>query len=380
MKALRTLWLRIHRWVALSLGWVLIFAGVSGAALLIAPSLDRWAHPELFRAISEPASDTPAVSLASVLQAARQEFGSSSNLVIRPPRAPDETMEVRVRGSWRGSLYLNPVTGAEQGRRGEREGALNILFKLHSSLWLDATGKALLAWTALAYLFLLASGLILWWPKQWARAWKIDLRKGAIRALFDLHRVGGAVFGVLIAVSVATGAYMAWRPLGAAVTWLSGTPAVKAPKLAQTAGEIAPWLPLDQLADIAQSQFGQKSPIGYIVIAGKADTPVRFRLRLPDDPHPNGMSSVWLNPHTGAVLAAQRWTALDPGARAIAVVFPLHTGEIGGLVLETALGIGGLALSGLGISGIWLWWRRRSIRRAVADHKVLVSRSARKEA
>ncbi|WP_210235074.1 FAD-binding oxidoreductase, partial [Mesorhizobium sp. M2D.F.Ca.ET.233.01.1.1] len=36
---------------------------------------------------------------------------------------------------------------------------------------------------------------------------------------------------------------------------------------------------------------------------------------VPDDPNPNGLTSVWLDPSTGRILAAQRWNALDLGAR-----------------------------------------------------------------
>ncbi|MFD4836584.1 PepSY-associated TM helix domain-containing protein [Achromobacter sp. NPDC058515] len=364
MKRLRGLWLRVHRWLALSAGWVLILAGLTGAALVVAPPLDRWANPELFQTRSGVATAEPPASLESVLRSVRREFGPGANLVFRPVREPGETLQVRVRGHWRGTLFLDPATGAEQGRRGETEGYANVLFKLHSSLYLEGAGKAILAWVALAYLFLLATGLILWWPRHWSKGWNIVLDKGAPRALFDLHRVGGAAFGLLIAVSVATGAFMAWRPLGAAVTWLAGEAAVKAPELPAASAAGGDTQALDLLAAKAAAQFREPGFIGYIVVPPDASAPIRFRFRLSDDPHPNGLSSVWLDPRTADVLAVQRWNALDPGAKATAVIFPLHTGELGGAALESAVAAGGLALGGLGISGVWLWWRRRSARQS----------------
>jgi uncharacterized iron-regulated membrane protein len=86
---------------------------------------------------------------------------------------------------------------------------------------------------------------------------------------------------------------------------------------------------------------------------------------LPDDPHPNGLTSVWLHPRTGDVLAAHRWNELDPGAKAVAVVYPLHTGELGGPLLEVFTAANGLILATLGISGLWLWWRRRRARKKI---------------
>jgi uncharacterized iron-regulated membrane protein len=68
---------------------------------------------------------------------------------------------------------------------------------------------------------------------------------------------------------------------------------------------------------------------------------------------------VWLDPRDGAVLAVTRWNALDPGARVVAVVYPLHTGELGGPLLEALVSLNGLALASLGVTGIWLWFKRR---------------------
>lgn len=50
---------------------------------------------------------------------------------------------------------------------------------------------------------------------------------------------------------------------------------------------------------------------------------------------------------------------LDPGARATAVIYPLPTGVLGGVLLEAVIAVGGLVLAAMGITGAWLWWKRR---------------------
>ncbi|CAN7668196.1 PepSY domain-containing protein [Paraburkholderia sp. SIMBA_054] len=47
----------------------------------------------------------------------------------------------------------------------------------------------------------------------------------------------------------------------------------------------------------------------------------------------------------------------------MSVIYPLHTGELGGPLLMTVLGVGGLALFGLSVTGVRQWWRRRKARR-----------------
>ncbi|MHC0507806.1 PepSY-associated TM helix domain-containing protein [Achromobacter aegrifaciens] len=355
----RRIWLLCHRWVALGLGGILILSGLTGAFLVAARPLDKLLHPELFRA-GNAGGGQPA-SFESMRRNLAAEFGPQASYTFRPPRESGETMQVRVRApdAWDGTVYLDPVSGREQGRRGEDEGLVAIVYKLHSALMLDRTGKAVLAWTALAYLVLTVSGLIAWWPRKWPPSLRMVFNKGALRALFDVHRNGGAILALLLAVCMASGAYLAWRPIGGWITLASGQPPVVAPKLpAQPAGPIPP-RSLDELAAAAQAQFPDGT-IGYLLYTPRSDRPLAIRMRVPDDPHPNGRSTVWLDPRDGTVLAAQRWNQLDPGARINSMLYPLHTGELGGVAGEAIVALLGLGLGVLGISGIWLWWRRRA--------------------
>nr|WP_316639718.1 PepSY-associated TM helix domain-containing protein [uncultured Roseateles sp.] len=351
---LRRWWLRLHRWLALTLGVPLAVVALLGSVLLVLKPIDRWRHAKLFVVAPGPAAPD---LLERVRQRLGAEFGPAAALTFRPPRRADESLRVAVRGPWDGAIYLDPRDARELGRRGEHEGAFNLLFEIHSALLMNETGKPLLALLALAYLVLLMGGLVLWWPRRWRQALVLKLDRGTLRALFDLHRGGGALLGLLIAVPVLSGAYMAWRPLSQAVTALSGQAVQAAPQAPRLAAPV-PGLSLDAMVDVARARFGG-APVGYVQVPAGPGKPVRVRLLLADDPHPNGLSSVWLHPHSGAVLATHRWDELDPGARAYSVIYPLHTGELGGLGHTVLNGLLGFALAGLCGSGIYLWWKRR---------------------
>jgi len=57
----------------------------------------------------------------------------------------------------------------------------------------------------------------------------------------------------------------------------------------------------------------------------------------------------------------RRWQDMDTGNGAVVVIYPLHTGVLGGVVHQAVTALLGLALTGLGLSGVWLWWRRRAV-------------------
>ena len=350
--AARRWWLRLHRWLGLGLGLVLALVALTGASLIVLEPLDQRLHRELFVAAAPSA---PAASLDAVRHAVVQRHGPQASFTLRPPRASDETFQVRVSGPWHGTTYLDPATARILGQRGEQEGLFNFLFELHSALLLGENGKPLLAAIALSYLFLLATGLVLWWPRNWWQAWRMRFDGGATRSLFDLHRVAGSLLGLVIAVSVASGAYMAWKPLSRLVTSVAGDAPAKPPAVAPVPGAAAS---LQAMAGTAQALFPQ-ALIGYIQLAPQRSKPVRFRMKLPDDPHPNGLTSVWFHPTTGAVLAVHRWDQLDAGTKGNSYIYPLHTGELGGVAHEALNAVSGFTLFGLGVTGGWLWWRRR---------------------
>lgn len=363
--AIRRWWLKAHRYCALALGWLLALAALLGAALTVAHPLDHALHPELFA--RSAGADGSRCTLETVRTRLRDEFGSQAAFTFRPPREAGDTLWVRVRSDWNGTVYFDPNDCAERGRRGETEGFYNLLFELHSSLLMEDRGRAVLAMTAATYLLLLASGLVLWWPAGWPPTLRVRWSAGALRSVFDLHGLGGAFLGLLLAVSVATGAYMAWPPLRPFVSSLVGERPAPAPSLPK-GGITGPAQSLDRLVAGAQAQF-PGAMVGYVMAGSDSKRPVRVRLKLADDPHPNGLTSVWLHPATGEVLGVQRWDRLDFGHRIVSVVYPLHSGTLGGPLHTVLVGALGASLAGLGGTGLWLWWRRRPVKRQPAPVK-----------
>lgn len=350
---LRRYWLVLHRWVGLTFGFLLLVASITGSLLVIARPLDAALHPELFRADGDRRAP-----LQTMVSRLRAEFGPDAAFNIRMPTRVGESLQVTVSGPWGGTVYLDGASGRELGRRGIGQGFFNALFELHSSLYAGDSGRAILAWAALAYSAMLMSGLVLWWPLRWGRAFSVRARSGRAVALLDLHRVAGAALGLLVLISVLTGAYMAWRPLAGWVTYLSGGPTAILPTPKPRPDPTA----VSATIDAAVQRAGEHWPhaiVSVVHVPPRSLAAARVRLRLPDDPHPIGMSTVWLDPVSGGVRAARRWSELDAGSRAFSIIYPLHTGSLSGLATLLATFTGGIALAGFGCSGIWLWWQRR---------------------
>ena len=346
--------LKAHRWIAFSAGILLVLNAATGLLMLAAEPLDEHLNPQLYKVQQQPA----AVPLERLRQALRAQMPSQT-FTLHPPTAPDEAMDVLVRGEtgWEGKLWLDPYTGQELGRRARYGLNLEGLFELHSSLLWGKTGKAILGCVALGMLLMLASGALLWWPVRWRNAFSVVLSGARLRALFDLHRVAGASLGLWVMVCVTTGGLLAYRPALQWINQLAGTQTLEAPKLAATTSS-GPVATLDQMLATAQAAV-PGSRTGVISLAANAKQPIRIRQKAADDPHPNGLTSVWLHPQTGAMLRLDPWRTLAPAERSLAWIYPLHTGKLAGALGLVFTIVGGLALLGFGISGTWLWWLRR---------------------
>ena len=350
--------LTLHRWLGLTVGLLLMLNALTGSLMLGARPLDRLLHAQLF----EVQVKSQTVPLEAVRQSLLAEFGPQASFTLRPPRLANESILVYVRSeAWQGQAFYDPYSGQRLGARAEHEGFANWLFEFHSALLAGDTGKAVLAFNTLTMLAMLVTGLLLWWPRRMRGALAIKLNVGLLRGLFDLHRVGGAVLGLWVLVCVASGTWMAWRPISQWLTQASGQQQVVAPALKAThAAQGQPASADDMLAAANAALPG--GIVGYLGLPAKPNAAVRVRKKLADDPHPNGLSSVWLHPHSAEVLRVDRWTALDIGTRSYAWIYPLHAGKLAGALGVLATAGGGLLLFGFGVSGSWLWWLRRRMR------------------
>lgn len=353
---LRRGWLAVHRWIGLSFGLVLLLSGITGSLLVLARPLDRALHPDFFAA---PASAAPA--LQPVVERLRAEFGPEATLDLRLP-APGETLQVSVSGAWNGVVFIDPASGREQGRRGGDEGFFNLLFEFHSQLMGGDTGRAVLACAAVAYLGVIASGLVLWWPAR--RAWRLRTRAGTLVTLVHVHRWTGVLIGPVILVSVASGAYLAWRPMADWVNWLGGT-RLTSPPAQRIVDSPATGHVLSVDESVAQARaMWPGSGASVVRVGPRTVTASRVRMRLEGDSHPIGMSTVAFDPATGALKSARRWDEREPGVRAFSVVYPLHSAGLFGTVHLIVVFLAGVTLTTLGISGLWVWGRRSGWRRA----------------
>ena len=353
---------RLHRWLGVSAGALLIVTGLSGSLLVFRQEIDAALNPHLLR--TEPAATR--VPLQQILNGVRQQYADPAPTRVRMPRSRDATYEVWLGAAPERYVYADPYRGTLLGARRPTEFLTGWLFLLHSHLLAGAVGGQVAGVGALALVLLSVTGLVIWWPRRapW-RAWMqrrasltVARGVGGRRLTFDVHRAVGFYASALLFVGGLTGASLAFPKAGERVaSWVTLSPTARAP-LAPASRAIAPMLPVDSLLLIAErAQPGGE--ISYLYLPSAPGQPFRVRKRLPRERHPNGKSFVSVDPITGQVLGVEDGTTAPRGARLYSLLYPLHIGEIGGAPTRLLASLTGLTLPLLAVTGLIQWWRRR---------------------
>jgi uncharacterized iron-regulated membrane protein len=377
MTPARRLLLAAHRWLGLLLALPLAAVALSGGLLAAGKPVDAWMNRHLFHAAA-PAPSAAGGTLA--IDAAHAElserYGPQAGFTLRLPQEPHESLRVFVRAEhFSGMAFYDPASGRWLGQRGDTEGWWPWLFELHSNALIGDRGKAILSIVAAAALLLAVLGAVLWWPRQGGNAFGVVWRAPALRRWRDLHRVGGALVLPLLLAVLMSGVYMSWTPIRAWISQAAGEPPVKPPRLpaapaAEGAGAgagaaagagagAAKAAPLSALVAAALAPWPEGRVVYVMLRSGQ---PVRVRVKLPHDPHPNGLSSTWFDPRDGHELARVRVDELDTGQRWVSWIYPLHSAQLVGPAQRLVWALVSGVLLALAGSGIWLWWRRRRLR------------------
>ena len=299
-----------------------------------------------------------------------------SSLTIRP----DAAEPALLRQGRRERLYVDRYTGEVLGDGSGRTSAFfRAMVDWHR--WLGragdgrGVGRAVTGACNLAFLFLILSGLFLWWPRNWSpRAlrnvtWFRRGLRGKARD-FNWHNVIGLWMMVPLVVIVASGVVISYRWAGDLVSTLAGSepssrtatgPASRTPGNVRVSFAVsdAPegLRSLDELLVIAASDTPGWKSLTMDLPESLAE-PVRFSMDRSPGGQPARRSHLTLDRSTGQVVARGGYADLSPARRLRSWLRFAHTGEVYGFVGQTIAGIASAGAAVLVWTGLALSWRR----------------------
>jgi uncharacterized iron-regulated membrane protein len=409
LKSLRTLLFWSHLVCGVVAGIVILIMCVTGVALTYQKEMQWWADTRHYRAT--PAAGATRATVDQVLASVRAFDSTAAPTTIVWRAAADAPAAVAAGPK---TYYVNPYTASVYG-----EGTGQHMREFFTSMtnWhrylamagdSRPTGKAITGASNLMFLFVVLSGMYLWWPKSltWIQVRNITWFRGGLRPKardFNWHNTVGfwsALPLALVVYSATVISYpwsnnLVYRVMGeeppAPAAGRAGGPGANAGAGGaaggggQMAAASAP-LPvqradIDRMVDRAMARTTDWNMVTLRVPAKPAE-PVTFTIDRGDAGQPNLRGTLTLSDVAGSAAVGvpaigEKWedfSSQSPGRRVRTWLRFAHTGEIYGFWGQTIAGLvsaGGALLVYTGIAlavrRFWAWATRPRAIRAAAS-------------
>lgn len=373
---MKTICKKLHLWLSVPFGVIITLICFSGAMLVFEKEITEWINPALYR-VEHPSGQRLSVDEVAARVAATLPDDVEVTGVTVFPEA-DRTWQVNLSKPHRASVYVDPYTGEVKGRY-ERLPFFRTMFTLHR--WLLGSrpadggifwGKLLVGISTLLLVFVLISGLVLWWPrskKALRNSLKITLRHGRHRFWYGLHVAGGVYTLLFVLVMALTGLtwsfdwYRAGFYAALGVEMQSGgkhaQEASSARKPHKGSGKRQEALSGAHWQQVYERLAADNPGCKQITINGNHTATVSFT-RLGNV---RGTDCYDFDPSTGQITGSTPYVELPASGKIRGWIYSLHVGSWGGWLMRIIYFLAALLAASLPLTGYYLWIRRLLRRR-----------------
>ena len=299
----------LHRWSGLALALYVVLISLSGGLLVF--------HDEIAAAVRVPRVDSstqPLLSADDIVHRLTAAFPGWHLQTLWWPETPHSPWLAEVRQGSVGSIgetalavYLHPGTGAILKRHDYGHSTWRWLQLLHFNLLSGRDGRSVNGVLSLVTLFVVLSGILLWWPRDrktsplwWMRAPRVNKRFA-----WEFHQVSSLYLAPFFLVACLTGAYFAWRtPVHRAINTVfpmhfMNTPVATIEPFSSPPKPLASFLP-------AIAARVPAYPVTRVIFPEQPNQPIRFVVYEGSRRQFFRASNLFFHPGSGELLRADR--------------------------------------------------------------------------
>lgn len=195
---------RLHLWLGLLTGIVMFIVCITGSIYVFEKEIRDITEP--YRRVT--ALEVSYVKPSELIDIATKAIGGKPVVMVEYP-SPDKAA---IAAYWDKNeyklVYMNPYSGEILKVKNMKRDFLRKVIEGHVGLWIPVIGRRIVTWSTLTFMFLLISGVILWWPKNakrktLKRSLGIKFSGSKKRFIHDIHTALGVYsFLFLLVISV----------------------------------------------------------------------------------------------------------------------------------------------------------------------------------
>lgn len=359
--------LKIHLWLGLLSGLVILFLGLTGCILAFQKEIENATQSYRYVAAQQkdllPPSRLKDIGAAQLpgkqLHAVLYEGKSKAAQVIFYQFEPEEYYHI---------VYVDPYNGRVLKVKDMNRDFFRQVVMGHYYLWLPPhIGQPIVASATLIFVVMMISGLVLWWPKnKAARKQRFGIKWNARwrRKNYDLHSVLGFYMTWVAIILASTGLVWGFQWFANSVYGVAG--GKKSIAYQEPVSDTTPTVTMQQPAiDAVWHKLKAEYPSAEML---EVHIPATKAAPIAANANPDA-ATYWqtdyryFDQYSLKELPAQtiygRMKDAAAADKLIRMNYDIHTGAIFGLAGKILMFFASLIAASLPVTGLYIWWGKR---------------------
>ena len=350
----KRIFFQLHLLLGLTSGAVVFVVSTTGAI---------YAFEEEFRAIlyqdvlfvKQEGNRKP---IAELIKSAKAEFPKPGVKNIRIQSNPESSVEIILKNKQ--SVLVNPYTGKVLGSFNKENDFFGIVLQLHRSLCLGDTGKIITGTSATIFIFMLMSGIILWWPQNKALLkQKLTIKRNAPskKRTYDLHSVFGFYASWIIIFTALTGIVWSFKWAENTMYWINHSKKEERKYHSEYIAD-SNRISIDQVLENSTSLYKQSNEC-FINVPEDSIGVYRITFRYDDGGFYKKSDQLFFDQYSGELLKAHLFETSSQGDKLKGTNYAIHTGKVFGLTGQFIVFFAALISASLPVTGFLMWKGKR---------------------
>jgi uncharacterized iron-regulated membrane protein len=384
----------IHLYLSLAAGLVIMTACLTGAILVFEKELEEAFHPDRYK-VSEQGTQ---VTVSQLIESAKEALPGSKLANVKVFSAPNRSVEIGLIAPKKDeeskgepkkgdgnkeikekagpptpprpthTVFVNPYTGKVIEVYSPKDSFFQKTMALHR--WLlgknDGIGKYIVGVSTFIFLFIILTGIILWWPKTrkiFAQRVKVKWDGNWKRLNHDLHLVFGFYSAIFLFMFAFTAMSWSFQWFNKGIYKITNSPAESPqPPSSVYAGKS----PVSIDGSLKTIKSTVKDAVYYIVKVPQDSTGIYNVMLLEKGAPEMQWDTYYIDQYSGKIAGSLKFSDKNSGQKVRSYVKPIHTSSIFGLpskILGFIVCILGVTFP---ITGVIMWLNRLKTERRLA--------------
>jgi uncharacterized iron-regulated membrane protein len=231
---------------------------------------------------------------------------------------------------------------------------------LHRWLLAGDTGKLIVGISTSIFLFILITGIILWWPekkKKLRQRLKLKWNAGWKRINHDFHIVIGFYSAIFLFVFAFTGLAWSFQWFNDGIYKITGTENKRPDPPLSTYVVNVPPLSVDAINEIVEKEI---SDVHYYTLNLAKDSIATFGITAlsPSPVHEKATDQYFFDQYSGSLVGTALYKDRNLGQRVRSSFYPVHVGSIGGIAGRIIAFLACAAGVIFPVTGVIMWINR----------------------